>query len=58
MAALIAEPVGGSSSGASVPAPEYWPRVREICTRHGVLLVADEILTGAGRTGTWSAMEP
>jgi adenosylmethionine-8-amino-7-oxononanoate aminotransferase len=58
VAALIAEPVGGSSSGASVPAPEYWPRVREICTRHQVLLVADEILTGAGRTGTWSALEP
>ncbi|HWN19810.1 MAG TPA: aspartate aminotransferase family protein [Gemmatimonadales bacterium] len=58
VAALIAEPVGGSSSGASVPAKEYWPRVREICSRHEVLLVADEILTGAGRTGTWSALEP
>jgi adenosylmethionine-8-amino-7-oxononanoate aminotransferase len=58
VAALIAEPVGGSSTGVSVPAPEYWPRVREICNRHGVLLVADEILTGAGRTGTWSALEP
>ncbi len=58
VAALIAEPVGGSSSGASVPAPEYWPRVREICSRYEVLLVADEILTGAGRTGTWSALEP
>ncbi|MEO8089603.1 MAG: aspartate aminotransferase family protein [Gemmatimonadales bacterium] len=58
IAALIAEPVGGSSSGASVPAKEYWPRVREICSRYEVLLVADEILTGAGRTGTWSALEP
>jgi adenosylmethionine-8-amino-7-oxononanoate aminotransferase len=58
LAALIAEPVGGSSTGASVPAPDYWPRVREICTRYQVLLVADEILTGAGRTGTWSALEP
>ncbi|MEA2725220.1 MAG: hypothetical protein QOH59_2991 [Gemmatimonadales bacterium] len=58
VAALIAEPVGGSSSGASVPPKEYWPRVREICSRHEVLLVADEILTGAGRTGTWSALEP
>ncbi len=37
---------------------EYWRRVREICDRHEVLLVADEILTGAGRTGTWSALEP
>ena len=58
VAALIAEPVGGSSSGASVPTPGYWQRVREICDRHEVLLVADEILTGAGRTGTWSALEP
>jgi adenosylmethionine-8-amino-7-oxononanoate aminotransferase len=58
IAALIAEPVGGSSTGATVPALEYWKRVREACTRHGVLLVADEVLTGAGRTGTWSALEP
>lgn len=58
IAALIAEPVGGSSTGASVPAPDYWRRVRSICDRHGVLLVADEVLTGAGRTGTWSALEP
>jgi adenosylmethionine-8-amino-7-oxononanoate aminotransferase len=58
VAALIAEPVGGSSTGVSVPGPEYWRRVREICDRHGVLFVADEVLTGAGRTGTWSALEP
>jgi adenosylmethionine-8-amino-7-oxononanoate aminotransferase len=58
VAAVIAEPVGGSSSGASVPAPEYWPRVRAACDRSGALLVADEVLTGAGRTGTWSALEP
>jgi adenosylmethionine-8-amino-7-oxononanoate aminotransferase len=58
IAAVIAEPVGGSSSGASVPAPDYWRRVRAACDRHGVLLVADEVLTGAGRTGTWSALEP
>jgi adenosylmethionine-8-amino-7-oxononanoate aminotransferase len=58
IAALIAEPVGGSSTGASVPAASYWRRVREICSRHEVLLIADEILTGAGRTGSWSALEP
>jgi adenosylmethionine-8-amino-7-oxononanoate aminotransferase len=57
VAAVIAEPVGGSSTGASVPPPGYWNRVREICDRHGVLLIADEVLTGAGRTGTWSAVE-
>jgi adenosylmethionine-8-amino-7-oxononanoate aminotransferase len=58
IAALIAEPVGGSSTGASVPPQDYWKRVRSICDRHDVLLVADEVLTGAGRTGTWSALEP
>ena len=58
VAALLAEPVGGSSTGASVPARGYWPRVRAACDRHGVLLIADEVLTGAGRTGTWSALEP
>jgi adenosylmethionine-8-amino-7-oxononanoate aminotransferase len=56
--AFIAEPVGGSSTGASVPRDEYWRTIREICDRHGVLWVADEILVGAGRTGTWSALEP
>ncbi len=58
VAALIAEPVGGSSTGASVPSPGYWERVGDACDRHQVLLIADEILTGAGRTGTWSAIEP
>lgn len=57
VAAFIGEPVGGSSTGASVPQPEYWRRVREICDRYEVLLVADEVLSGAGRTGTWSAIE-
>ena len=58
VAALIAEPIGGSSTGASVPHEGYWARVREACDRHEVLLIADEVLTGAGRTGTWSALEP
>lgn len=57
VAAFIAEPVGGSSTGHSVPAPGYFKRVREICDRHQVLFVADEVLVGAGRTGTWSAIE-
>ena len=57
IAALVAEPIGGSSSGVSVPGEGYWRRVREICNRHDILLIADEILTGAGRTGTWSACE-
>ena len=57
VAAFIAEPVGGSSTGASVPRPGYHARIREICDRYDVLFVADEVLTGAGRTGTWLAME-
>ena len=57
VAAFIAEPVGGSSTGASVPRPEYLRAVRAICDRHDVLFVADEILCGAGRTGTWWALE-
>src|SRR5216117_512803 len=48
VAAFIAEPVGGSSTGASVPRPEYLRAVRAICDRHDVLFVADEILCGAG----------
>lgn len=58
VAAFIAEPVGGSSTGASLPRPDYWKNVREICDRHEVLFIADEVLVGAGRTGTWSALEP
>jgi hypothetical protein len=57
VAAFIAEPVGGSSTGCAVPRPEYFRRVREICDRHEVLFIADEVLTGAGRTGTWTAIE-
>jgi len=58
VAAFIGEPIGGSSTGASVPRPDYWRRVKEICARHHVLWIADEIACGAGRTGTWSALEP
>jgi adenosylmethionine-8-amino-7-oxononanoate aminotransferase len=57
VAAFIAEPVGGSSTGHSVPRLDYFHRVREICARHDVLFIADEVLVGAGRTGTWTAME-
>jgi adenosylmethionine-8-amino-7-oxononanoate aminotransferase len=57
VAAFVAEPIGGSSTGASVPPATYFRRVREICDRHDVLLVADEVLAGAGRTGTWSSID-
>ncbi len=58
VAAFVAEPIGGSSTGAAVPREDYWQTIREICTRNEVLWIADEILVGAGRTGTWSALEP
>ncbi|MEJ2088503.1 MAG: aminotransferase class III-fold pyridoxal phosphate-dependent enzyme [Gammaproteobacteria bacterium] len=51
VAALLAEPITGSSGGALVPPDDYWPRVREICDRTGVLLILDEVMTGFGRTG-------
>jgi adenosylmethionine-8-amino-7-oxononanoate aminotransferase len=57
VAAFIAEPVGGSSTGASVPSKNYFKRVREICDRHSVLFIADEVLSGSGRTGKWAAIE-
>jgi len=57
VAAFIAEPVSGSSTGGSVPPAAYWRRIREICDKYEVILIADEVLTGAGRTGRWAAME-
>jgi len=56
VAAVIAEPVHGAG-GVIPPVPEYFPRLREICDRHQVLLIADEVITGFGRTGRWFALE-
>jgi putrescine---pyruvate transaminase len=50
VAAFIAEPVQGAG-GVIVPPDTYWPLVREVCDKHGVLLIADEVVTGFGRTG-------
>src|SRR5207253_1883859 len=55
VAAVIAEPVMGAG-GVIVPPPSYFPRLREICDRHAVLLIADEVITGFGRTGRWFAL--
>lgn len=57
IAAFVFEPVVGAAGGC-VPAPDgYARRVREICDRYGVLMIADEVMCGAGRTGTWRALE-
>jgi adenosylmethionine-8-amino-7-oxononanoate aminotransferase len=53
VAAFIAEPVVGATLGAAVPCEDYWPSVVEVCRRHGVLVIADEVMTGMGRTGRW-----
>jgi adenosylmethionine-8-amino-7-oxononanoate aminotransferase len=52
VAAFVAEPIHGAG-GIIYPTDDYWPLVRAICTRHDVLLIADEIITGFGRTGRW-----
>ncbi len=56
VAAFIGEPVQGAG-GVIPPQDDYWPRVREICDVHDVLLIADEVITGFGRTGRWFALE-
>jgi adenosylmethionine-8-amino-7-oxononanoate aminotransferase len=55
VAAFIAEPVIGGG-GVIVPPDDYFPRIREICTRHQVLFIADEVITGFCRTGEWFAL--
>ncbi len=55
--AFVAETVAGATLGAAPPVPGYFRRVREICDRHGVLLILDEVMCGMGRTGTLHACE-
>nr|WP_203682527.1 aspartate aminotransferase family protein [Actinoplanes siamensis] len=52
IAAMIGEPVMGGG-GILVPPDDYWPRVRELLSRHGILLIADEVVTAFGRVGSW-----
>lgn len=56
VAAIIVEPVVGTN-GVLIPPPEYFPRLREICDRHDVLMISDEVMTGWGRTGKWFAVD-
>jgi adenosylmethionine-8-amino-7-oxononanoate aminotransferase len=57
VAAFIAEPMMGATGGAVPPVSEYWPKLAEICRRHDVLLIADEVMTGFGRTGLRFAVD-
>lgn len=56
VAAVIIEPIVGTN-GILIPPNEYMPRLREICDKHNVLMIADEVMTGWGRTGTWFAVD-
>ncbi|HTS14701.1 MAG TPA: aspartate aminotransferase family protein [Candidatus Sulfotelmatobacter sp.] len=57
VAAFVAEPIVGATLGAVEAPPGYWPAIADLCRRHGVLLIADEVMTGFGRTGRWFAMD-
>lgn len=57
VAAFIGESVGGATVGAAVPPDDYWPAIAEVCRRHGVLLIIDEVMAGFGRTGRWFGIE-
>ena len=56
VAAVLVEPIVGTN-GVLVPPDEYMPKLRAVCDQYGVLLIADEVMTGWGRTGKWFAME-
>lgn len=56
IAAIILEGVTGTN-GLIIPPDEYWPRMREICDKYGILLISDEVMSGWGRTGEWFAVD-
>lgn len=57
VAAFVAEPIAGATLAAAVPPPDYWAAIGEVCRRHGVVLIADEVMTGFGRTGRWFGLD-
>jgi hypothetical protein len=57
VAAFIAEPVVGAAAGALAPPPDYFRTIREICDRYDILFIADEVITGFGRLGTWFGVQ-
>jgi len=57
VAAFVAEPIVGATLCAVAPPDGYWKAVIDVCRRHGVLVIADEVMTGFGRTGTWFGMD-
>jgi adenosylmethionine-8-amino-7-oxononanoate aminotransferase len=57
VAAFVAEPIVGATLAAAVPPDDYWPAIAETCRRHGILVVADEVMTGFGRTGRWFGVD-
>jgi taurine--2-oxoglutarate transaminase len=56
IAAIILEGVTGTN-GLIIPPDDYWPRVRQICDKHGIVLISDEVMSGWGRTGRWFAVD-
>lgn len=57
IAAFVAEPIVGAAGTALSPQPGYYERIREICDTHSILFIADEVMTGLGRTGKWFGLE-